>query len=448
LIEVRTPTIRERSVVVIVTVATLLFFVFSSIYLSQTTYATHLPGKKFAVLNPNTELRGIVAGANPDNGELYILPDPNYQSLLLPGNTHAAQPSDNIYSNWKSYQDNIDNCRSLPYYYSKPYSIINLELYGFDGYDSGPGPTDNQKLPLVTDNGVTRSVMKCDHILVRGLYVIDHGHTMYGSYTGSFESRRGPWLTGLLHAELHPYTWSSVRLIDSPKPGEPYSESHTLVVPYYYQAYKDLDLAKRFGQTGPVDDTRKNSNHADWNIANPPQPIRGCYGGCQLDVRENIISKQGIVKVTIGKESTFVAIHVDVEAIQPPPPFEFVHISDYVPKGNFNGCLSDQTHRDTDSHTDCIYTIRLPSLYDATFTLKWIPRQPTPVEDCIHFDPNQASVKNMEGRWKVVVGNMWMLDFGNSQANAQKAVDIIKYYGFTDQCFVGRPNAPMMYFVK
>jgi len=68
-------------------------------------------------------------------------------------------------------------------------------------------------------------------------------------------------------------------------------------------------------------------------------------------------------------------------------------------------------------------------------------------EDCIKFNPQQASIQNIGGSWKVVVGNMWMLDFGGNQAAAQKALDIIRHYSFTSQCFVGRPNAPMMYFL-
>jgi hypothetical protein len=82
--------------------------------------------------------------------------------------------------------------------------------------------------------------------------------------------------------------------------------------------------------------------------------------------------------------------------------------------------------------------------FKACYTVSWSE----PSEDCINFNPTQAAIQNVQGHWKVVVGNMWMLDFGGSQSNVQKALDIIKYYGFTNQCFVGRPNAPMIYFTK
>jgi hypothetical protein len=49
---------------------------------------------------------------------------------------------------------------------------------------------------------------------------------------------------------------------------------------------------------------------------------------------------------------------------------------------------------------------------------------------------------------QVTDGASRMLDFGTSKANAVHAVTIIKRYGFTHQWFVGRPNAPMMYFRK
>jgi hypothetical protein len=289
--------------------------------------------------------------------------------MLLPGNTKAAQPSDGLYDMWKSFQDNIDSRSSLPYYYTKPYPIIKLELYGFDGYNSGPNTPmpPNPMLPTVNDNVITRPVTSCDHVVVRGLYVVDHGHTMYGSYGGSFESNRGPWVTGILHAELHPYTWNSVNLINPPQPSEPYSERHTLVVPCYYQGYKETNLSGFFGQTGPVDDTKINIKDADWYIQKPPQPTEGCYGGCHLAVEQNIINKKGNVNVDIAEESSSVHVHGYAEApyIDIVVPFLGIQrfYTDYEPMGGFNGC----SPRDL----NCIYTIPSPSLYDERFTLQW-----------------------------------------------------------------------------
>jgi Lysyl oxidase len=69
-----------------------------------------------------------------------------------------------------------------------------------------------------------------------------------------------------------------------------------------------------------------------------------------------------------------------------------------------------------------------------------------PGEDAIPFNPANVVAQQAGGRWKVTEGSMWMLDFGVSEANARKAAAIIREYGFSYQCFVGRPGAPMMYF--
>ena len=62
-------------------------------------------------------------------------------------------------------------------------------------------------------------------------------------------------------------------------------------------------------------------------------------------------------------------------------------------------------------------------------------------EDCISFDPSRAKVEEIDGRYKVTVDGMWLLDFDNIKADADKALNIIQFYGLNSQCFVGRPNA-------
>lgn len=72
----------------------------------------------------------------------------------------------------------------------------------------------------------------------------------------------------------------------------------------------------------------------------------------------------------------------------------------------------------------------------------------TPVlgaEDCIGFDPAQVSAAFVGGDWKVVQGSMWMLDYGSNAVAAHRAAFVIHHYQFTQQCFVRRPNAQMMY---
>jgi len=70
-------------------------------------------------------------------------------------------------------------------------------------------------------------------------------------------------------------------------------------------------------------------------------------------------------------------------------------------------------------------------------------------EDAIRFNPNNISVRKVGSRWKIMEGQShMMMDFENSQAEANLALKIIKRYGFTHQCFIGRPNASMTYFRK
>ena len=71
-----------------------------------------------------------------------------------------------------------------------------------------------------------------------------------------------------------------------------------------------------------------------------------------------------------------------------------------------------------------------------------------PGEDAISFDPNRVRAAEIDGRWKLVQDDMWMLDFGSNKEQAVNAEQIVKYYGFTKQCFVGRPGPPMMYWRK
>lgn len=69
-------------------------------------------------------------------------------------------------------------------------------------------------------------------------------------------------------------------------------------------------------------------------------------------------------------------------------------------------------------------------------------------EDCVSFNPNTIQVKNINGRWKIVDGNHWVFDFDTKEDEARKAFAIIKKYGFTRSCFVGRPDPSFQYLRK
>jgi hypothetical protein len=55
--------------------------------------------------------------------------------------------------------------------------------------------------------------------------------------------------------------------------------------------------------------------------------------------------------------------------------------------------------------------------------------------------------QNLHGSWKVVDGSNWLLDYGANRASADQAVAVIQHYNLNRQCFVGRPNAPMQYWL-
>lgn len=68
-------------------------------------------------------------------------------------------------------------------------------------------------------------------------------------------------------------------------------------------------------------------------------------------------------------------------------------------------------------------------------------------EDIINFDYQNARVVNANGSWKIAAGNMWLLDFGSNQYQADRALQVIRRYRLNQQCFIGRPNPSMRYYL-
>ena len=69
-------------------------------------------------------------------------------------------------------------------------------------------------------------------------------------------------------------------------------------------------------------------------------------------------------------------------------------------------------------------------------------------EDCLGFNWRNVTVKKINGRWKVVEGNHWIMDFENKKAEARHALRIIKHYRLDQMCFIGRPKPSMTYFLS
>ena len=68
-------------------------------------------------------------------------------------------------------------------------------------------------------------------------------------------------------------------------------------------------------------------------------------------------------------------------------------------------------------------------------------------EDCISFNPNNVAVKQSGTKWLVVDGSHSMFSAPN-KAEAEKIVKIIKHYGLSKSCYVGRPDASFEYLLK
>lgn len=69
-------------------------------------------------------------------------------------------------------------------------------------------------------------------------------------------------------------------------------------------------------------------------------------------------------------------------------------------------------------------------------------------EDCIGFDLDAIEVKKINNSYKIVDGGNWLFDFEDKKDEADKSFAIIKKYGFTETCYVGRPNADFSYLRK
>jgi hypothetical protein len=118
------------------------------------------------------------------------------------------------------------------------------------------------------------------------------------------------------------------------------------------------------------------------------------FGSNQSEARQTL----RIIKSYKMNQSCFIG--------RPDPSFEYLLNSDQAPSGNFRG------------------------------------------EDCIGFDPSNIQVKAIGGRWKIVEGSHYLFDFGDSKKEAHQAFTVIKKYGFSQSCFVGRPGPSFKYLKK
>ncbi|MGB5987393.1 MAG: serine protease [Desulfobacterales bacterium] len=84
---------------------------------------------------------------------------------------------------------------------------------------------------------------------------------------------------------------------------------------------------------------------------------------------------------------------------------------------------------------------------DCTRTTEFDNLVPHNEHDIIPFNPAKAQALEVGGRWKIVVSDMWLLDFGTNKGEAEQALKVITHYGLNSQCFVGRPHPSMEFYL-
>jgi hypothetical protein len=71
-----------------------------------------------------------------------------------------------------------------------------------------------------------------------------------------------------------------------------------------------------------------------------------------------------------------------------------------------------------------------------------------PGEDCLSFNPANLKIQTIGGRIKITDNNSILFDFNTSMQEAQMTLCLIKKYGFTKTCYVGRPDPSFQYMRK
>ena len=65
--------------------------------------------------------------------------------------------------------------------------------------------------------------------------------------------------------------------------------------------------------------------------------------------------------------------------------------------------------------------------------------------DCVRFDPTAVTVRQLNGRWKIVDRDHGLFDFGSDRSAAENALRVIRHYRLDRSCFVGRPDPSFVY---
>ena len=115
-------------------------------------------------------------------------------------------------------------------------------------------------------------------------------------------------------------------------------------------------------------------------------------------------------------------------------------VIDGIANGDYT--LQSTTNSKHVVHEDCysdntMWTgLRIKENSVTEIALPWGP------EDRLTLNPSNVAAVQINSRWKVVDGNHWLLDFDQKRTAAERAATVIKHYGLSYFCFVGRPACP------
>lgn len=73
------------------------------------------------------------------------------------------------------------------------------------------------------------------------------------------------------------------------------------------------------------------------------------------------------------------------------------------------------------------------------------PLKPSGSGSCVSFNPSAVSLRDINGRWKIVADDHWLFDFGSDQAAGHKALKVIRHYRMDRSCVIGRPKPSFSY---
>lgn len=254
-----------------------------------------IPSKFYCYLT-NVEVVGLVH--NVTEASFDIEPDANYRHLISYMRGNNPLP-------WLSQTSpGLLHCED---YVPDPSQVWG-ETFSWS-LPSKPSGLYQVKLP----GGGTRDLRAGDRVRVVGNWVVDH-HPEYCSRPETFNPpepsrcRNRGWLrVGIVHAELHPFKWDDIRLVEEPPPTGTRSLTLSLAAAIYEEQY--LGSWKWFAneiagvaQCIFIDDDRSNFHEAVRVTVTIPAPsIPASWAGVW---RELILKETVILDRMVGPEST------------------------------------------------------------------------------------------------------------------------------------------------